>query len=435
MKTILFILIFTFCFPLFSKPNGEDIVKALMLLQTAQVWNISTEKEIKIGREYHNEIMKHYHVYKDEKKTQWAQNIFNKVASYAKRQRNGEINYTLTILDDKTINAFAIPGGFIQVFSGLLNKITSDDELACILGHEITHVEKKHSLKQMKSSAMLSTLVLMGTKSGDARSGLNAIKNLTMLSYSRKDEEEADDGGTKLAAKAGYNAYAMVNFMEKLMKLDKSSAAPWKEIFMTHPLSNIRAQTLIWKIQDGKFDYNTDKPIFLSFAVSREVSFTGCDILRIDFTKNKNFSCDGMNKKGKTIINFRKKFNFFSSIVPIKNDHDYILSILFDPKISLSLNFKIKFFDANRSRIFPDFNHEIRVLNFRQLQEFKVHAYTDIPKNARFCQLILSSDSEKNTFAIEKIALFDKGFVEKRRFTEFIQTPGFKIEGLDKLGE
>jgi len=254
MRTLIIFFIFSILIPCYSKANGENLLKALMLLKTAQTWNISTKKEIEIGKNYHDQIIKHYHILKDKKKTQWAQNIFNKVVAYAKREKDGELHYTLTILDDKAVNAFAIPGGFVQVFTGLLDKISSDDELACILGHEITHIELKHSLKQMKSDTMLSTLILFGSKSGEARSGLNAIKNLSMLSYSRQDEEEADDNGTKLAAKAGYNAYAMVDFMEKLMSLDKRYVESRKLFLSSLRLKNMRVQTLNWKIQDNEFN-------------------------------------------------------------------------------------------------------------------------------------------------------------------------------------
>lgn len=416
---------------LFALSKGEDLLKILMLARTISTLNISVKEEKRIGKKIMNSLLKQKKIIKDKNKEKWAQNIFNRVKAFAKRQRNGEIDYKLTIFEDKTINAFALPGGYIVTFTGLINEITSDDEIACIFGHEITHVERRHSLKLIRNNNILSSLILLGAKSSQTRSGLSTLQSLSMLEYSREDEREADIGGIQLSSKAGYNAYAMVNFLEKLLKIHGDPEDRWKEILMTHPLSSQRAQELIWKINDNKESYNIDKIMYLSFAESREITFKN-NILK--GFNNGEFSSIGIKlTHDKSLINTKEHFEITSNVIPIEDGYRYVFKAIFNPHKKLTIKIRFKFFDKNKKRLFPDYIRKDTIDSYRTLLKFTIIPFDEIPGNTKYIQINISGFSKTDTFILEKWGLSTYGRVEKPKEAFYKHQPKFSIEGLDKL--
>jgi len=139
------------------------------------------------------------------------------------------------LADEKTINAFALPGGQIFITYALFSKLENKDQLAGVLGHEIGHVLGRHSADRM-SKQKLTQGILNGVAIGfdpNTAQGAAAIANIINMSYGRNDELESDELGVKFMIKADYNPEAMIG----VMKILKAAAGPNKvsERMSTHP--------------------------------------------------------------------------------------------------------------------------------------------------------------------------------------------------------
>lgn len=203
--------------------------------QRREIRLIDTEKEVALGNQMDSEVRKKLKILRDTQKQQRLNTIGLKVASASDRQ---DLDYHFAIVKDKEFNAFAIPGGFIYVNSGLLDNAT-DDELACVVGHEIGHVAARHSIKKLEANLGYQMVVniALGISGQPAMAqAMDIVFDLTNLGYSRKDELLADKLSVKYARKAGYNPYGMVTFFKKLeAEAKKKGGSLSIEIFSSHP--------------------------------------------------------------------------------------------------------------------------------------------------------------------------------------------------------
>ncbi len=155
-------------------------------------------------------------------------------------------NYHFNLLnDEKTVNAFALPGGQVFITRALYDQLDDEAELAGVLGHEIGHVVNRHSAEQMAKTQLgqgLTTAVGVGA-SGDNR-GQHAmmvaamVNQLSQLHFSREDESEADTFGLRYMAQAGFDPSAMLDVMEILKNASKGGRQP--EFLATHPAPETR---------------------------------------------------------------------------------------------------------------------------------------------------------------------------------------------------
>ena len=136
-----------------------------------------------------------------------------------------QFDFKFEVVDDPVPNAFALPGGYIYISRGLLNLMNNEDELACVLAHEIIHVTERHSIQQMKRSILPGITQLPGNIVGsvineDLGNLINTpfafSSSLLMANYSRSHETESDDLGVELAAKSGYDPMAMGVILTRL---------------------------------------------------------------------------------------------------------------------------------------------------------------------------------------------------------------------------
>lgn len=152
----------------------------------------------------------------------------------------------------ETINAFALPGGKVGVYTGLLNLAESDDEVATVIGHEIAHVTARHGSERWSQGAALAVggVLLSETllKDSSNRDGWIAAYGAgstigVLLPFSRMNESEADEIGLVYAAKAGYDPRAAIRFWEKMAEASKGRSKP-PEILSTHPSDSTRIDRL-----------------------------------------------------------------------------------------------------------------------------------------------------------------------------------------------
>lgn len=191
------------------------------------------------------------------------QTYVNSVGRYlASHTGRADLPWTFGVLDTPDLNAFAVPGGYVFVTSGLLANLSSEAELAVVLAHEISHITERHQLQQLEhdnTMNLLSNLAIAVKTHRDERksvSSINSYKNrqitesvlnagqtLFTKGLSRDDEMAADTLAIRLAARAGYDPYAMAAVMQKLDSLQADSSSI-SLILATHPAPEDRLKHL-----------------------------------------------------------------------------------------------------------------------------------------------------------------------------------------------
>jgi predicted Zn-dependent protease len=163
-----------------------------------------------------------------------------------------DFTFRFEVVNDRSVNAFAAPGGLIVVHTGLLAKATSADQVVGVLGHEITHVTRRHSLRQILYDMGLSTTLrwLIGIPDGAADTLAGAAANLSGLKFSREQETEADTGAIDLLEKARLPARGLQSFFEML-----ADGGSIPSFLSTHPAGKERAILLQKAISErGQWD-------------------------------------------------------------------------------------------------------------------------------------------------------------------------------------
>lgn len=199
-------------------------------------------------------------IYDDEDKTAYVRRIGNRLVAQLDKPL---FDYKFNIVEDMSPNAFALPGGYLYVTTGLIPILKSEDELACILGHEIIHSNNRHAVKKLRMSILPRLLELPGELLGVIDKDLGAIFNapittsnaLIFASYGRGNETESDEEGIELAAKAGYDPNAMTTALSRLSKTVEvaTDQKEEKSYFNSHPYTPDRVSAIEEKISEMNF--------------------------------------------------------------------------------------------------------------------------------------------------------------------------------------
>jgi predicted Zn-dependent protease len=202
----------------------------------------SQQDEIKLGQQFSRE-------YRADRKNRFLtsgaqydrlQRVAAKILPLARR--DWDVPYEVSLVDSKEINAFAVPGGPIYFYRGLMDLASSDDEVAAVLGHEAAHIVKRHSARQMSDQMGKSVIaqILLGASgaSRDQEQLVGLIIGIEGLRFSRNDESQSDEWGFKYLVQAGYNPDAMATFFEKMGKATGGGGGP--EFLRSHPVTEKR---------------------------------------------------------------------------------------------------------------------------------------------------------------------------------------------------
>ena len=196
----------------------------------------SADQEVNMGRSISKQIEKEYEPVQDPLVQKRVEDIGKKIAAVCDRK---EIDYHFYAIDDKEdANAFALPGGFVYVNNKLMEAVGNDDQLACILAHEVGHVVARHSMKKLQAImgySVLRILMAAAPASGALSTGADVAFAEILLGYSREDELLADQLAVRYARLAGYDPKGMVDFLEKLREIDRRKPLRPKSYFRTHP--------------------------------------------------------------------------------------------------------------------------------------------------------------------------------------------------------
>ena len=200
-----------------------------------ELYYYSTDKEVAMGESIAKEVDKKYKAVEDPLLQKRVEDVGKKIAAVCDRK---DIDYHFKVLDDEEINAVSLPGGFVYVNKGLIEKIANDDELAGVLGHEIGHIVARHSIKKLQGMMAYSLLRLLTAaipQGGEVGAAADAAFTEIMLGYTREDELLADQLAARYLKLAGYNPYGMISFLEKLQETNRRKPAQQQSYFRTHP--------------------------------------------------------------------------------------------------------------------------------------------------------------------------------------------------------
>lgn len=209
-------------------------------INKGQINVISSDDEVKMGQEMSVEVAKQYKLYDNAAVTSYVQSVGDRIVAHSDRQ---DIKYHFAVIDKNEVNAFAVPGGYIYVYTELMKDADDEAELAAVIAHEVGHVAARHSTERMTAMygyQFLAGLVLGENPNAYAKIVTDMAATGGFLKYSRDDEHEADELGAKYLYAAGYDPNGMVDLLNKLKGLESTEPSKFETWFMTHPATTER---------------------------------------------------------------------------------------------------------------------------------------------------------------------------------------------------
>jgi len=236
-------LIIGFVFLIIScATTGPGAKKSLIL--------IPTSVEVQIGEDVTREVESKEKLLTNQKVQNYVNKVGQKIAKVCDRK---DIEFSFKVIDKEEINAFACPGGFIYIYTGLLKIMDNEAQLAAALGHEVGHVVARHSVKRIQSVYgynILMEVVLRDEVSNSARQMINAATGLILQGYGRDNEFEADSYGIFYERKANYNPDGMIQLFEKFKEMEKSPPTFLENLLSSHPPTKDRINKANKEIQE-----------------------------------------------------------------------------------------------------------------------------------------------------------------------------------------
>jgi predicted Zn-dependent protease len=232
----------------------------------------STDTEIKMGKQYAMMVEQTARMIQDPVIIEYV----NRIGQNLVRNSDAKVPFTIKVIDSDEINAFALPGGYFYVNSGLILAADEEAELAGVMAHEIAHVAARHAMQQMTRAqyAQMATIPLVFVGSWGiyeaASMAINLALPLTFMKFSRNFETEADFLGVQYMYKTGYDPQAFVTFFEKIEAKNKKQPGTLAKAFSSHPPTPdriTRAQAEISKILPTRPEYVLDTSEFDSVKV------------------------------------------------------------------------------------------------------------------------------------------------------------------------
>lgn len=217
---------------------------------------INNTKEVEIGRGVDEEIEKQYRIVETKDAlSKWARDLVAKLATASTQFRDpAEFEgYKVEVLaDDTLVNAFAAPGGYTYISTGLILQAKTCAEITGVLGHELGHVTQRHGVKSLETAMAgeeLSRMVLGEGLAADAAKTIWAFLNSTQ--FSQEHEAEADEVGVQIAHDAGYNPFGLVDFFRKIQAMEKDAGGTGPQFLSSHPATKDRIGAVTQQITDA----------------------------------------------------------------------------------------------------------------------------------------------------------------------------------------
>jgi predicted Zn-dependent protease len=206
---------------------------------------VSEDQEVALGQRYAEQVDAQLPIVRDPAINAYVAELGGRIA---RRTNRADLTWQFRVVDAREVNAFALPGGFIYLNRGLIERADRLNELAGVLGHEIGHVVLRHSVKQMEKAtktnvgiAVVCTLTGW-CDGGAAQVAINVAGSAWFAHHSRKDEAAADSDAVFSLARAGIDPNGIPRFFETLLRERRASPGPLETWFRTHPLEEDRVE-------------------------------------------------------------------------------------------------------------------------------------------------------------------------------------------------
>ncbi len=227
----------------------------------------SIQKEIALGKRMAQDVERHSKIVDDPVIAEYV----NRVGQNLVRNSDAKVPFTIKLIDSADVNAFALPGGFFFVNSGLMLRAQSESELAGVMAHEIAHVAARHGTRQATKGQLINiaTIPLMfigGWTGYGIYQAAGVLIPMTFLRFSRGMESEADFLGVQYLYKAGYDPTSFIDFFEKMLADEKRRPGTMSKLFRSHPPhgSRIRkTQKVIDQLLPNRPEYVVNTSEFL----------------------------------------------------------------------------------------------------------------------------------------------------------------------------
>lgn len=211
----------------------------------------SLDKEIALGKQLAQEVERQSKIVDDPIVAEYV----NRLGQNLVRNSDAKVPFTIKVIQSAEVNAFALPGGFFFVNSGLILKADNEAELAGVMAHEIAHVAARHGTRQATRGQLINygsiPLIFMGGWTGyGIYQAASVLVPIGFLQFSQRMESEADLLGLEYMYKAGYDPTAFVDFFEKIETLEKRKPGTMSKVFSTHPPTDARIRASQKNIQE-----------------------------------------------------------------------------------------------------------------------------------------------------------------------------------------
>jgi Zn-dependent protease with chaperone function len=264
--------------------------------KTAEI-RISDADERKLGEDVSGKLRQDFGVYQDKEVTKYVSLVGKVLAQSSSRPY---LDWQFIVLDTDGVNAFASPGGIVHVTRGLLGLVKNEAELAGVLGHEITHVTAKHTVRAIqKNKAITLTAQEAGGSAGLSDSVLSkfagaAYKSIISNAFDRDDEVEADRVGVGLANKAGYAPQGLSDVLKRLQERNRNQDQP-NGLFASHPLIKDRLENIASTITQNKLTASAH----VAARFSKAIAFTAKPLSEIPVIDGTRGLTGGESKSSK----------------------------------------------------------------------------------------------------------------------------------------
>lgn len=259
-------------------------VLAALAALAASAAAISYEGERELGQQFDLAIRQRAAMVDDPDVVAYVNGIGQRIAATLDQSY---FDYQFAVVRDPRVNAFAVPGGYVYVHSGLLAALHNDDELAAVLGHEIAHVHAHHVVRQQEKTQVLNYTALLGMLLSVVQPAVGSLataaSQAVALQYSREFEQEADYLGARYMQAAGYDPRTMLDFFKLLGDQQRLSPAAAPPYLQTHPMSDERLDRLEAVLKTTQWAARPRPPSTLALqrvqALARAASEPPADVL------------------------------------------------------------------------------------------------------------------------------------------------------------
>ena len=224
--------------------------------------------DIKLGTQVDTEIKKdtkEYPLYSDSYVQNYLNSIMNQILASPEIKHKNDFTYTIQVIKrDDVINAFATPGGYVYVYTGLMKFVGNKAELASVIAHEIAHCERRHATNRMTKQyglSVLSSIILGDNPSQLAQITANLFSTAGLLVNSREDEYEADEYAFKYLRSTPYYAGAMTYFFNRISAGKEQNPSTFEKLLSTHPMPADRIKAVEDMVRDNNIPAATEASI------------------------------------------------------------------------------------------------------------------------------------------------------------------------------